>query len=182
MHPLSVMTFSDSAVLECSCHGKLYFSHSTPLADWPNNVSRVQATLPHTRTQKHTHTSISLCTCMHCFVCVFFSTRCLPHTSELHGEWNFPLFVNTYMKCLFVAYYRCMDICTYVRTWFLWRNKWPPSPQDPNLQHEQKRLVPPYAWNAETTFNRMVNNNKEWKDNKNNSANKPVALPVCFSY
>lgn len=135
-------------------------------------------TLAHKNTRIQVFLFVRVCIALLCF----FSTRCLPHTSELHGEWNFPLFVNTYMKCLFVAYYRCMDICTYVCTWFLWRNKWPPSPQDQNLQHEQKSLVPPYAWNAETTFNRMVNNNKEWKDNKNNSANKPVALPVCFSY
>lgn len=109
------MTFSESADLECACHAA---SSSTPLfrqslllADWPNNVSRVLATLPHT----HTNTRIYACMYVDALLCLcVFSTRCLPHKSELHGEWNFPLFVNMYMKCLFVGV-PCRDVRMYVR-------------------------------------------------------------------
>lgn len=110
---------SESAVLECASamqQAQLIpplFCQSPPLADWPNNVSRVLATLPHI----HTHTCTFLCmrvrVCIGLSVCVF-STRCLPLTSALHGEWNFPLFVNTWSACLLAVYVQRMyvrDVC-----------------------------------------------------------------------
>lgn len=61
------------------------------------------------------HVFMHACTCMHCFECVcVFSTRCLPLTSALHGEWNFPLFVNTWSACLLAVYVQRMyvrDVC-----------------------------------------------------------------------
>lgn len=104
-------TFSESqqfsSVLAMQQAHPPLFCQSPPLADWPNNVSRVLATSPHIH--KCTYSCMSVRVCIALSVCVF-STRCLPLTSALHGEWNFPLFVNTRSACLLAVY-----VCMYVR-------------------------------------------------------------------
>lgn len=105
-------TFSESqqfsSVLAMQQAHPPLFCQSPPLADWPNNVSRVLATSPHIHTHTCTYLCMSVRVCIALSVCVF-STRCLPLTSALHGEWNFPLFVNTRSACL-LAVYVCMNV------------------------------------------------------------------------
>lgn len=165
-------TFSESqqfsSVLAMQQAHPPLFCQSPPLADWPNKVSRVLATSPHTHTCTYLCMSVRVCIALS--VCFLYSLLATHICVAWRVEFSV---VCKYTKCLFVG-----GVRMYVCTWRLWRNKCPLLPQHQNLQHQQKAKFPHCAclehstgWQTTTKYGKTI---------KTYSANKPVAVSVCF--